>query len=134
MMNLTRLSISFLLLPTSWHAFAEELPGSIEEAERLADRRPTDQAMVAYNRNVFMPYWSDKYSHIINRCLRTLPSPDKRYLSIVVVLNRSGRVIKVYRNADSNVFLCMNEYLSNDTFPAPPVAPYFAHFKIPFPQ
>jgi hypothetical protein len=124
--------LGFLSVAGAAAAPLNTLPDTLGQAIRIADQ--VEEGPVAdYGRGPFMAYYGPRYANIANQCIRSLRRPDLRSLDFVFVLNAQGTVERIYRNRDTNLFACLREQLSKDHFPAPPVSPYFAHFKIEFP-
>ena len=119
------------LLPGSSIASVETLPQSFEEAIASAKQDKNAQVNREYHSKVFMPFFDTKYITVINQCIARVAGTDKRAFSFVVALDKDGKVVRVYRDVETAVFLCLNRVLSKETFPRPPMAPYLAQFVIP---
>ena len=110
----------------------QRLPATLNEAMKLGDQQEAAEATRDYHRATLMPYFGNKYSSVFKRCFDTISKPDDRAFAFVVALDSDGRVLRVYRNLETNIFKCLNEKLIEDRFPKPPVAPYFLSIQMKF--
>ena len=109
-----------------------KLPSTLNEAIALGRQQEDAEATRDYHRTTLMPYFGKKYANVFKHCFDTLSKPDDQAFTFVVAINPDGRVLRVYRNIETNIFLCMNEWLTQERFPPPPVAPYFLHIEMRF--
>jgi hypothetical protein len=108
------------------------LPNTLDEAIALGRQHEDGEATRDYHRTALMPYFGTKYADIFKHCFDTLSKPDDRAFTFVAAIDSQGRVLKVYRNIETNIFQCMNERLTQELFPLPPVTPYFLHIDVLF--
>jgi hypothetical protein len=98
----------------------------------LGRRHEYGEATRDYHRATLVPYFGKKYANIFRQCFDTVPKPDDRAFTFVIALDSEGRVLRVYRNLETNIFLCMNDRLVQERFPKPPISPYFLHIDMKF--
>lgn len=110
----------------------KHLPVTLSEAMTLGDQQEKGDSTRDYHRATLMPYFGNKYSSIFKNCFDTVSKPDDRAFTFVVAIDSDGRVLRVYRNLETNIFQCMNDKLIKDRFPKPPVAPYFLNIEMKF--
>jgi len=109
-----------------------DLPATLNEAMKLGDQQEIGEVTRGYHRATLMPYFGNKYASIFKHCFDTISKPDDRAFTFVVAIDSDGRVLRVYRNLETNIFQCMNDKLIKDRFPKPPVAPYFLSIEMKF--
>jgi hypothetical protein len=112
-------------------AFAK-LPNNLNEAIALGRQQENGEATRDYHRTTLMPYFGSKYANIFKHCFEKVSKPDDRAFTFVAAIDSDGRVLRVYRDVETNIFLCMNEWLIQERFPPPPVAPYFLYIDMRF--
>jgi len=110
----------------------KKLPATLSEAKALGDQQEKADATRDYHRTALMPYFGNKYSGIFKDCFDTISKPDDRAFTFVAAINSDGSVLRVYRDLETNIFQCMNESLTEDRFPKPPVAPFFLSVEMKF--
>ena len=110
----------------------KKLPATLDEAKKLGDQQEKADATRDYHRTSLMPYFGNKYASIFKRCFDTTSKPDDRAFTFVAAINSDGRVLRVYRDLETNIFQCMNDTLIKDHFPKPPVAPFFLSIEMKF--
>jgi hypothetical protein len=112
-------------------AWAQSLPSTLEEALQLAQQQYKTGPTREYNRGPFMAYYGPLYAGVFNGCMRTHPLRER--VVFVLALDAEGKVARVYSSQASPLMRCVEDQLSRDRFPRPPVAPYFAEFRIELP-
>jgi hypothetical protein len=131
-----KIHLRAMLMATAigWSCFAcaAELPATFDEARRLGDALEPSAATTAYQEQVLAPYFGHKYADVLKTCLSSLPSPDTRSFWFIAAIGSDGRVLRVYPQVHTNISECLTEALTGDTFPAPPVAPYFLQVEFQF--
>lgn len=110
----------------------QHLPATLNEAMKLGDQQEIAEATRDYHRTTLMPYFGNKYASVFKHCFDTISKPDDRAFTFVVTIDSDGRVLRVYRNLETNIFQCVNDKLIKDRFPKPPVAPYFLSIEMKF--
>ncbi len=108
------------------------LPNTLGEAIALGQQHENGEATHDYHRTTLMPYFGTKYANVFKHCFDTLSKPDDHPFTFVAAIDSEGRVLRVYRDVETNIFLCMNEWLTQERFPPPPVTPYFLHIDMRF--
>ncbi len=111
---------------------AEELVKSFEEAAARGDALEKAPKTKEYFSKVLMPQFGQANSKVLQSCLATVPNPDTSSFSFVAAIGADGRTRRVYRDRATNIFNCMSRSLLKETFPAPPVAPYYLHIAMKF--
>jgi len=79
-----------------------------------------------------MPYYRQKYSPIFQSCLASTNHPDTLPFDFIVAIGADGRVLRLYTDHETNIFVCVRETLQKDKFPRPPVSPYYMHISMSF--
>jgi hypothetical protein len=110
----------------------QHLPATLTEAMTLGDQQEKGESTRDYHRATLMPYFGNKYSSIFKNCFDMVTKPDDRAFTFVAAIDSDGSVLRVYRSIETNIFHCMNDKLSKDRFPKPPVAPYFLIIDMKF--
>ncbi len=110
----------------------QHLPATLNEAMTLGNQQEIAEATRDYHRATLMPYFGNKYASVFKHCFDTISKPDDRAFTFVVAIDSNGRVLRVYRNLETNIFQCVNDKLIKDRFPKPPVAPYFLSIEMKF--
>src|SRR5437867_13422731 len=85
---------------------AGDLPGTLEEARRLGQAQEHGEKTREYHTKVLMPYFGKKYANVFRDCFARVSSPDARPYTSVVAIGASGEVLRVYHDADTNIFQC----------------------------
>ena len=98
---------------------------SFEEAKALAVEQKSDPRYDGYHHGQLIPYFGRKYSQRVRRCYRELGGAPHSSLSFVAALNGKGQVLEVYANRDTAMTRCILKHVSEDTFPAPFLEPYY---------
>ncbi len=111
---------------------ARKLPNTLNEAIALGQQHEKGEATRDYHLATLMPYFGSKYANIFKHCFDKVSKPDDRAFTFVAAIDSDGGVLRVYRDVETNIFLCMNEWLIQERFPPPPVAPYFLHIDMRF--
>lgn len=105
---------------------------TFSEAARLGDEQEQAAGTRTYFQGTLLPYFGRKYAPVLKSCFESVSKPDSSRLSFVVAIGRDGRMLRLYRDGETNIFQCMRATLEQDTFPAPPVAPYYLHIDMSF--
>jgi hypothetical protein len=113
-------------------AIGGELVSSFEEAAARGDAMEKDSATKEYFSKTLMPYFGQTYSKVLQSCFATVPNPDNGPFSFVVAIAADGRTMRVYDDRETSIFDCMSNSVSKETFPAPPVVPYYLHIAMKF--
>lgn len=113
-------------------AMAAELVNSFEEAAARGDALEKAPATRDYFSKTLMPYFGKKYAPVLQSCFATVPNPDNNAFSLVAAIGADGRTVRVYKDHETNISRCMNDSLSQEIFPAPPVSPYYLHIAMKF--
>jgi hypothetical protein len=129
-----KLSAALLIVVMTVSSRAGELPSSFEQAAALADSQEKQPAARGYVQDKLMPYYQEKYGPIFQSCLASAARRDVSPFSFVVAIGRDGRVLRVYIDHESKIFACLRQTLQQDKFPAPPLAPYYMHISMSFPE
>ncbi len=111
---------------------AEELVNSFEEAAARGETLEKAPATKEYFSKTLMPYFGQRYAKVLQSCFATVPNPDNASFSFVAAFGSDGRTMRVYSDRETNIFRCMSDSISKETFPAPPVAPYYLHIAMKF--
>jgi hypothetical protein len=123
---------SILIALVSVPVIAEELVNSFEEAAARGETLEKAPATKEYFSKTLMPYFGQRYAKVLQSCFATVPNPDNASFSFVAAFGSDGRTIRVYRDHETNIFRCVSDSLSKETFPAPPVVPYYLHIAMKF--
>ncbi|MGB6544304.1 MAG: hypothetical protein WA871_16200 [Candidatus Acidiferrales bacterium] len=133
MVNVARSSVLVgLLLIIAGLTFADNLAPSFKEAAARGEIQEHASSTSNYFANVLMPYYGNKYQSVLQSCFATVPNPDSGPFSFVVAIGLDGKPMRIYRDHDTNIFLCMRGSLEKDVFPKPPVSPYYLHIEMKF--
>jgi hypothetical protein len=127
----TIFSILFVSLLTT-SSMAGDLPKSFKEAVALADTEDKDRATRIYAKVDLTDYYQQKYMPVFQSCLKSTENPDTSTFSFVVAIGKDGRVLRLYADHETNMFVCVRPTLLKDEFPHPPVAPYYMHMTMNF--
>jgi hypothetical protein len=127
----TIFSILFVSLLTA-SSMAGDLPKSFKEAVALADTEDKDRATRIYAKVDLTDYYQQKYMPVFQSCLKSTENPDTSTFSYVVAIGKDGRVLRLYADHETNMFVCVRPTLLKDEFPHPPVAPYYMHMTMNF--
>lgn len=117
------------LLSTSGRA--GELASSFKQAAALGDAQEKEPAARAYQRDL-MPYYQKKYAPVFMSCLASTDHPDTSPFSLVAAIGKDGRVLRLYVDHETNIFVCVRQTLQQGEFPLPPVSPYYMHVSMSF--
>jgi hypothetical protein len=128
-----KLSAALLIVILTVSSRAGELPRSFEQAAVLGDAQEKQPTAREYVRDKLMPYYQEKYSGIFQSCLTTHPR-NRSPFSFVVAIGKDGRVLRVYIDHETEIFACVRQSLREDKFPDPPLAPYYMHVSMSFPE
>lgn len=101
-----------------------------QEAKARADQLESDPANEKHQADVLVPHFARAYSPVLRNCLSTIKNPDTSTLNIVVLIEKSGVVKKVYSAEDTNTGRCLLKELEQGTFPEPLVSPYYLHLEV----
>jgi hypothetical protein len=120
--------VTFVSVP----AVAEDLVTSFEEAAARGEALEKAPATKEYFSKILMPYFGQRYSKVLQSCFATVTNPDNASFSFVAAFGSDGRTMRIYRDRETNIFHCLNDSLAKETFPAPPVVPYYLHIAMKF--
>lgn len=129
MKNLGMITVLFLAATS---ALANDLAGSFQEAAALADAQEKAEATRDYFGKILLPYYARKYAPVLQSCFATVAHPDNSSFSFVAALGADGRVVRLYDNRETNISRCLRDVVKNDSFPAPPLSPYYLHIDMKF--
>jgi hypothetical protein len=107
-------------------------PCSFEEAAALAEAQEQAVSTKEYFAGVLLPYYPEKYGPVLQSCFAKVPKPSNPSFAFVVAVGADGRVIRLYNNRETNIFLCIRGVLEREVFPTPPVVPYYLHIEMKF--
>jgi hypothetical protein len=121
-----------LISSLAFPAFPEALVDSFQEAAARGDAQERAAATKDYFAKTLMPYFGQKYTPVLQSCFSSVPKPDNSRFSFVAALGTEGRVMRLYRDRETNIFQCLRDTLEKDSFPAPPAVPYYLHIEMNF--
>lgn len=121
------LAIVVMALPAQ-----SEIAKSFAEAKQIADVQEHAPLTEGYSANTLLPYFSSKYASVLQSCFKTVEKPDNSTFSFVAAFGKDGRVVRVFNDRETNIFQCMRPTLETESFPVPPVAPYYLHIDMRF--
>jgi hypothetical protein len=124
-------SIALIFLLTT-SSMAGDLASSFKEAVARADSEDKDRATRIYAEIDLKDYYQRKYMPVFQSCLKSTEHPDTSTFSFVVAIGTDGRVLRLYRDHETNVLACVRPTLLKDEFPHPPFAPYYMHMTMNF--
>jgi len=127
--SLNFMALSFLLITT---AFGDDLAGSFKEAAARGDAQEHATATKEYFTKTLLPYYGQRYASVLQSCFSKIAMPDDSPFSFVAAIGADGRIMRLYQNHETNIFLCLRDTLAKDVFPAPPVSPYYLHIDMTF--
>ncbi|HMD38807.1 MAG TPA: hypothetical protein VKH15_05970 [Candidatus Acidoferrum sp.] len=113
-------------------SLAAELLSSFEEAAARGDVLEKAPKTKDYFSKTLMPYFGKKYATVLQFCFANVSNPDNSPFSLVAAIGADGRTVRIYNDHATNISHCMNNSLSGEIFPAPPVAPYYFHIAMKF--
>jgi len=113
-------------------ALADDVATSFKDAAARGDAQERASSTSVYFAKVLMPYYGQKYASVLQSCFATVPKPDSRRFSFVAAIGPDGKIIKMYNDQETNIFLCMRRSLEKEVFPHPPVFPYYLHIEMNF--
>jgi hypothetical protein len=111
---------------------ADDLASSFEVAASRGEAQERAASTRGYFTKILLPYYGQKYAPVLQSCFTNVPKPDNSRFSFVAAIGADGRVVRVYRDRETNIFQCMRESLEKDIFPKPPVFPYYLHIEMNF--
>ena len=103
-----------------------------QAAANRADEQERAAATQSYFHQVLLPYYGNTYGPVLESCFAKPLSSDNRNFAFVVAFDAGGRVLKIYQDHETGIFLCLREALQKDVFPRPPVSPYYLHVVMQF--
>jgi hypothetical protein len=113
-------------------SFAGDLASSFKQAAALGDAQEKERTTQAYIHLDLMPYYQQKYSPVFQSCLASTDHPDTSPFSFIVAIGANGRVLRLYTDHETNIFVCARQTFQQDGFPHPPVSPYYMHVSMNF--
>ena len=125
-------SLLTLMVLLAVATFADDLAPTFEEAAARGEAQEHAAATKDYFTKSLMPYFGQKYAPLFQSCFSSVAKPDNSRFAFVAAIGGDGRVVRLYRDRETNIFLCMRATLEKDTFPAPPVTPYYLHIEMNF--
>lgn len=108
------------------------LPDSMEEAITIATEQQSSKATADYFSRMLLPYFAKKYKGVFRKCVSEIPKPDSRPFAFVVAIGEDGKVLRTYKDIQTNIFSCMHRELITEHFPEPPIAPYYLYIDMTF--
>ncbi|MBX2882804.1 MAG: hypothetical protein KTR32_22835 [Granulosicoccus sp.] len=117
----------FLLAGFASSGAAQDAPENFDQAKALAVQSMTDAGYQKHNTEVLQPYFNETYLPVLDKCFESFDEPDDAKFELVLNLQASGQMDKVYRNLETNIGLCLITELEKAKFPSPPTAPYYYH-------
>jgi hypothetical protein len=112
--------------------YADALVNSFEEAAERGDAQERAAVTKDYLTKTLIPYYGRKYAPVLQSCFTTVSKPDGSGFAFVAAIGANGRIVRLYRDHETNIFQCMRETLEKDVFPPPPVSPYYMHIEMKF--
>jgi hypothetical protein len=109
-----------------------QLARSFAEAAALGDSQERASSTKDYFETKLLPYYGRKYATVLQSCFAKVPQPDSSGFSFVAAIGSDGRVLRLYHDHETNILLCMRSSLESETFPPPPVSPYYLHIDMNF--
>src|SRR5579863_1082093 len=129
MRKLYTLVFIFLLAISS---SAGDLATTFKQAAALADAQDKDPAAREYEHRDLIPYYQQKYGPVFNSCLASTDHPDTSPFSFVAAIGTDGRVMRLYNDHETNIYVCVRQTLQQDEFPHPPISPYYMSMSMSF--
>ena len=120
------------LLAVSPVALANSSIASFDEAVSIAEKLEENETYKKHMYSDILPYFSHRYSTVIQSCFKSVESPDDSKFNIVLELNEVGKITKVFRNRETNTGICIINELEKDKFPAPLVSPFYINIAMSF--
>jgi len=111
---------------------AGDLVTSFKEAAALGDAQESAVATRNYFRDTLLPYYGQKYGPVLQSCIAKFPQPDNAPFSFAAAIGADGRIMRLYNDHETKIFVCLGESLKKDVFPKPPVSPYYLHIDMKF--
>ena len=111
---------------------ASELATSYQQAAALGEAQESAAATRDYFRDTLLPYYSKNYAPVLQSCFAKITQPDDGPFSFVAAIGADGRILQIYNDHETNIFLCLRESLKKGVFPNPPVSPYYLHIDMKF--
>ena len=130
--NMATVRLLITLAFLSIFASASDLATSYEQAAALGDAQEKAPATQEFFKNTLLPYYEQQYGLVLQSCFASVPHPDSASFSFVIAIDGEGQPIQLYRNRETNIFVCLREALMKDVFPKPPVSPYYLHIDMDF--
>jgi|HubBroStandDraft_1064217.scaffolds.fasta_scaffold155344_1 hypothetical protein len=124
-------SILFISLLTT-SGTAGDLASSFKQAAALGDTQQKERTTQVYVHHDLMPYYQQKYSPVFQSCLASTDHPDTSPFSFIVAIGTDGRVLRLYTDHETNIFVCVRQTLQQEEFPHPPLSPYYMHVSMSF--
>jgi hypothetical protein len=113
-------------------ALADDLANTFEEAAARGEAQKRAASTKNYFTNTLMPYYGQKYAPVLQSCFATITKPDNSHFSFVAAIGADGRIVRLYRDRETNISLCMRDTLEKEVFPPPPASPYYLHIEMNF--
>lgn len=107
--------------------YAQGLAKSFDEAKKLATQTSATPNNQQLEEDVLRPHFTAKVMPLLDTCFAALDEPDDAKFEVVLALEGSGKVEKVYRSLETNLGSCLFAELEQITFPLPTSAPSYFH-------
>jgi hypothetical protein len=131
-MNIKRIGFIVIIWLLTIPALASELANSFAEAAARGDAQEKAVATKAYFTDRLLPYYGQKYGSVLQSCFATVTQPNNEPFAFVAALAADGKIVRLYNDHETNIYVCMREALIKDVFPAPPESPFYLHIKMKF--
>ncbi len=131
---MTLLRLVFFLFFVGNLSVADDLAGSYAQAAALGDAQEQAPATRDYYAHTLLPYYGQKYGVVLQNCFASTSHANNASFSFVAAIGKDGRVVRVYKDHETNISFCMQQTLKDDEFPRPPVSPFYLHIDMQFPE
>lgn len=116
-----------LMVCLSKYGIANDLAKDFDTAMTIATKTAAMAENNQHNMDVQLPHYQSSFMPLLDKCFDSLDEPDDAKFDVVMALDATGKVSRVYRNLETNLGLCMFSEMEKATFPSPPAAPYYFH-------
>ena len=111
---------------------AKQLVDTFQEAKSIGSSLETDIEIKIHHYNKLIPYFVENYSRVLMECIEKTKNPDNSPFEMVIALGKDGKVLKLYKNHETNISKCLFTTLENDSFPKPTLSPYYLYISMNF--